>query len=207
MYHFPKSYEEEQRREKDEQRRERKRARRRRRKEKMHKPCRKEQSQQATFPLLVERTKASPPLRHRPRIYYSPEFDAPHSAFDSAENSDNEEYYVTRVRPSVPNSVGEPSHQTRTRKKKKATKVEDEHIHSLYPSYLERPPSRNGITFTTEAPARSVDPLPARKSMESMFGLDLSEIQMRLKKPNKLPPIDKENRSHTDEYPYMMKRY
>ena len=43
--------------------------------------------------------------------------------------------------------------------------------------------------------------------MESMLGLDSTEMQMRLKKLNKLPPIDKENKSqHTDEYP-CMKRY
>ena len=205
MYHFPK-YDEEQRREKEEQRKERKRVRRRRRKEKIHKPSWKEKTQQATFPVLVERSKASPPLRHRTRIYFSPEFEAMHSALDSAENSDNEEYYVTRVRPPLP--VGsELSHQTRTRKKKKATKVEEELSHSLYPSYLETPSSRNGISFATEAPTRNVDPLPARRSMESMLGLDSTEMQMRLKKLNKLPPIDKENKSqHTDEYP-CMKRY
>ncbi|PFX34188.1 hypothetical protein AWC38_SpisGene955 [Stylophora pistillata] len=165
MYHFPK-YDKEQKREKEEQIKERKRTRRRRRKEKILKPSWKEQTQQATFPVLVERSKASPPLRHRTRINYSTEFEALHSALDFAENSDNGEYYVTR-----------------------------------------NPPSRNGISLTTEAAARNVDPLPARRSIESMLGLDLTEMQMRLKKPNKLPPIDKENRSqHTDEYPYM-KRY
>ena len=63
MYHFPK-YDKEQKREKEEQIKERKRTRRRRRKEKILKPSWKEQTQQATFPVLVERSKASPP---RPR--------------------------------------------------------------------------------------------------------------------------------------------
>lgn len=200
MYHFPKSFE-------DEQRKERKRARRRRRKEMTLKPCKKEQLHPATFPVLVERTKASPSLRHRTRIYLSPDFSSAHGAYESVENSDNEEYYSTRAKLPAPNSVGECSHQMRSRKKKKAIKVEEELNHSLYPSYLERPPSRNGVNFALDAPNRSMDPLPARKSMESMLGIDLLDIKMRLPKANKLPPIDKENRSLTDDYSFMRKRY
>ena len=203
MYHFPKTYE-------DEQKKERKRARRRRRKEMMLKSSRKEQSHQATFPVLVERTKASPSSRHRTRIYLSPEFSASHSAaFESAENSDNEEYYGTRAKLPAPDSVGESSHQTRSRKKKKSIKFEEEVNHSLHPSYLDRPPSRNGVNFALDAPCnRSMDPLPARKSMENILGIDLPEIMRRIKKPNKLPPIDKENRSLTDEYPgFGLKRF
>lgn len=203
MYHFSKSFE-------DEQRKERKRARRRRRKEMMLKPCRKEQTQPATFPVLVERAKASrTSSRHRTRVYLSPEFAPPHSAFESAENSDNEEYYGTRAKLPAPNSVGESSHQIRSRKKKKAIKVEEELTHSLYPSYLEGAPSKNGITFALDTPNRSsMDSLPARQSVENMLGgKDRPEITMRFKKPNKLPPIDKENRSLTDEYPYVLKRF
>lgn len=206
MYHFPHKYE-------DEQKKERKRARRRRRKEMMLKQCRKaEQCHQATFPVLVERTKASPSSRHRTRIYLSPEFSASYSAaFDSAENSDNEEYYSTRAKLPAPNSVGESTHghQTRSRKKKKAIKYEEEINHSLYPSYFDTPPSRNGMTFALDAPCnRSMDHLPARKSMENMYGIDPPENKMRFRKPNKLPPIDKENRSNTDEYPgFGLKRF
>lgn len=202
MYHFPKSFE-------DEHRKERKRARRRRRKEMMLKPCKKEQTHPATFPVLVERSKASPSSRHRARIYFSPDFSSVHGAYESADNSDNEEYHGTRAKLPAPNSVGECSHQTRTRKKKKATKVEEELSHSIYPSYLERPPSRNGVNFAhaLDTPNRSMDPLSARKSMESMMGTDRPDIKIRFQKPNKLPPIDKENRFVPDDYPFTRKRY
>lgn len=204
MYHFPK-YEDDW-----EQKKERKRARRRRRKEKMLKPCRKEHPRQATFPVIVEQTQASPSTRHRTRMYLSPEFSAPYNAvFDSPENSDNEEFYSTRPKLPAPNSVGEPSQHLRSRKKKKAIKVEEELTHSFYPLYLDTPPSRNGATFALDAPCnKSMERLPARKSMESMMGVELPERMMHYKKPSKLPPIDKENRSNTDEYPgFGLKRF
>lgn len=202
MYHFPKSFE-------DEQRKERKRARRRRRKEMMLKPCMKEQTHPATFPVLVERSKASPSSRHRARMYFSPDFSSAHGAYESAENSENEEYHGARAKLPAPNSVGECSHQMRSRKKKKAMKVEEELNHSLYPSYLDRPTSRNGVNFAyaLDAPTRCMDPLPARKSIESIMGMDRTDNQMRFQKPNKLPPIDKENRFIPDDYPFTRKRY
>ena len=215
MYHFPKSFE-------DEQRKERKRARRRRRKEIMQKPIssRREQPHPATFPVIVERSKAvSPSSRHRNRKYYSPELSSSHSGYES-EYSETEEFYgmgcVNRETthnsrsklPAPKPPVGDTKyHKKRSRKKKRGVKAEEDHSHPLYPSFLERPPSRNGVNFALDSPYRNMDPIPARKSMENMPGFsDLSEIKC-LKKPKKLPPIDKENRGHQDEYPFVMKHF
>ena len=212
MYHFPKSYE-------DEQRKERKRARRRRRKEMVQKQNRREQPQVATFPVIVERTKTSPSSRHRSRKYYSPESSS-HSGYESAaEYSESEEFYgmgclnretaySTRSKLPVPKPAGESSYQKRrSRKKKKGIKMDEDHTHHLYPGYLERPPSRNGVSFAMDSPYRNMDPIPARKSMEGMpsFG-EMPEMKC-IKRPKKLPPIDKENKSHTDEYPFVMKHF
>lgn len=219
MYHFPKPFEEE-------QRKERKRARRRRRRDTTQKliSSRREQPQQATFPVIVERTRAlSPPAsRHRSRKYYSPDFSSSHSGYES-EYSDGEEFYgmgcvnrestashSTRSKLPAPKThVGESlSYQKkRSKKKKKGLKLDEDYSHPLYPSFLERPPSRNGVNFAMDSPYRNMDPIPARKSKENMPGFsELSELKS-LKKPNKLPPIDKDNRMHTDEYPFGMKRF
>ena len=211
--HFHKSFEEE-------QRRERKRGRRRRRKEVAQKASRREQHHPGTFPIIVERTRASPSSRHRSRKHYSPEPSSSHSGYESAEYSEGEEFYSigclnrepaaysTRTKLPAPKPVAEPSYQKkRSRKKKKGIKMDEDHTHPLYPGYLERPPSRNGINFPMDSSQyRSVDPIPARKSMESMPGFcDIPDIRC-IKRPKKLPPIDKENKGHTDEFPFM-KRY
>ena len=156
---------------------------------------------------------------HRNRKYYSPELSSSHSGYES-EYSETEEFYgmgcVNRETthnsrsklPAPKPPVGDTKyHKKRSRKKKRGVKAEEDHSHPLYPSFLERPPSRNGVNFALDSPYRNMDPIPARKSMENMPGFsDLSEIKC-LKKPKKLPPIDKENRGHQDEYPFVMKHF
>lgn len=220
MYHFPKSFEEE-------QRKERKRARRRRRKEITQKPLnRREQPlHPATFPVIVERTKASPSQsRHRSKKYYSPELTSSQSGYESAEYTESEEFYGmgclnretaysssrSKLPPPAPKQLVESSSYPKkrsSRKKKKGIKVEEDHTHSLYPSFLDRPPSRNGLNFAMDSPYRNMEPIPTRKSLENMPGFgELPEMKC-IKRPKKLPPIDKENRAHTDEYPFVMKRF
>lgn len=210
--HLPRSFEEE-------QRKERKRAKKQRRREKASKSSRKEQHHQATFPVIVERSKASPTSRHKSRKCYSPEPAVlSHSGYESVEYSEGEEVYVfkchnreaaaysARSRLPVPKPVTEPCcHKKRSRKKKKGIKVEESHTHPFYPAYLEGPQSRNGIGFRLDSPYRGMDPIPARKSLDSMPGFgDMPADLKCIKKPKKLPPIDnKENRAHTDVYPFV----
>ena len=195
----------------EEPRRERKRTRRRRaRKEKAQKLGQREQNPPATFPIIVDRTKTSPSLRQRNKKYHSPEpLSSSHSGYESVEYSDSQEFYLdsaaclnreaatysSRSKLPMPKTIAElPQPKKRSRKKK------EEHTHSLYPTYLERPPSRNGIGFARDSPYRSMDPIPARKSLESMPGFS-DKPEMRCIKKPKLPPIaDKENRSHTDDH-------
>ena len=190
-------------------RKERRRTRRRRgRKEKERKSGRRETHHPATFPLIVDRTKTSPFLRQRSRKYHSPDLpSSSHSGYESAEFSDSQEFYLesmaclreaaacsTRSKLPIPKTIAElPQPKKRSRKKK------EDHAHPLYPAYLERPPSRNGLNFARDSPYRSMDHIPARKSLETMPGFSDRPEKRCIKKP-KLPPIsDKENRSHKDD--------
>lgn len=146
-------------------RKERRRTRRRRgRKEKERKSGRRETHHPATFPIIVDRTKTSPFLRQRSRKYHSPDLlpSSSHSGYESAEFSDSQEFYLesmaclreaaacsTRSKLPIPKTIAElPQQKKRSRKKK------EDHAHPLYPAYLERPPSRNGINFARDSPPK-----------------------------------------------------